>query len=875
MAKDTAQLSAAKVSYKNAWSEGNRQEEARWANVIGDILKNRGEYYLPDKHLLPTCQSLDEVYLRRQQYQDALVFRLKKKHLDLAKDANDLIEQQRASTQLGWTYPEMFLKSDEDHYSVQNAKKYFKSATRLAEKLKKNPLTNKTSFEAKTMLTKGLEICDEEEIGEDDDCRTRKHIEKDIIICKRIGHCQGEAKGYINLGGLHYRIQKYDEAIRCYEKPLDLAQSMEDEDALAVQIDQNIDTVKEAIKVMEDLRKEEQNFKKLTRDIAAARGTARERKYCILWCWHHVFAKRKKRIANELCDRELRNFNKAIKWFNKSWETYNSIGNLEVTLTKINIGDVLYCDGDWMGAIASEAKIPSIQLTALENMHYSHMIRFDNVDESSKSKSMGKLCSTRSQTSESVEIVNDDVPLVSLLQSTKHSSNIKAPRPENYKVHENLTKASKKCFTSNQQIAVRRKRIRVILSDNEDDFPNESDISKEKSTKCLVEDVASNESGHQFFTMHLYLLCSNTNTSLFSLQAAQLLPPIHVVPLMLRKCKFIQHLMKLYIDPWIELSETPNMKLLQRLYISELIEDEVIASDCELLYIYLTPFFLIVVPQICECPLLFTCLEVVNLSGNRPTDTCASFLSTILENLNMERCSITSRTNQKVSFALNDFFVLAQLSIVILTRNNQPISGNVLNNLLTKLVIEKSFTELSLNGLSLNKLVIDTLCQLAKTSSFSRLILGRTGVGTEGALQITESLFRGSQGSVLLDLSFCGLTRTYIHKLNSDATFICGILELNLGVNPISEEGGNALVSFLMDPQSSLEVLILNKCKLGYIGIQLVQALAENECLQELHLTDNADLKEKHILEYAQAVKERVNGMTSLLQPESNVSETL
>ncbi|KAJ8774873.1 hypothetical protein K2173_018132 [Erythroxylum novogranatense] len=1213
MAKDTAQLSAAKVSYKNARSEGNRQEQARWANVIGDILKNRGEYvealrwlridyelsikYLPEKHLLPTCQSLGEVYLRLQQYQDALVYQ--KKHLDLAKDANDLIEQQRASTQLGRTYHEMFLKSDEDHYSVRNAKKYFKSAMRLAEKLKKNSPTNKTSFvkeyidahnnigmlemdldnleEAKTMLTKGLEICDEEEIGEDDDCRSRlhhnlgsvymelriwkearEHVEKDIIICKRIGHCQGEAKGYINLGELHYRIQKYEEAIRCYEKALELAQSMEDEDALAGQIDQNIDTVKEAVKVMEDLRKEEQNFKKLTRDIAAARGTERERK-CLLqqnasldrliekssmtfaWLKHHEFAKRKKRIANELRDKEklsdsylilgesyqkLRNFKKAIKWFNKSWETYKSIGNLEgQALTKINIGDVLDCDGDWMEAlsafeegyrIASEAKLPTIQLTALENMHYSHMIRFDNVDEArrlqleidnlkqleirelekqkstrdycsetdtdesdylseSKSKSMAKLCSTRSETLESVEIMNDDVPLVSLLQSSKRSSNIKAARAEECKVHENLTKASKKCFTGNQQTIVGRKRIRVVLSDDEDDFPNGSDISKEKTTECLVEDVATSDekrrksnsggcacrfqdssavashcatsssgpinveesassykfrthnmvtdgkvlgslstnenvstsdlaasgSGHEFDITknlvdklnpgHLNLHNSNCCTTqhitfridndLIQVEAGSynavdkldieslkvelaclyylhlsmdrrskgLLPIIHqmkYVDQVLESCESLdtfkngpgnivievsiagwvqKRLMKLYIDSCIELSETPNMKLLQRLYISE-VEDEVIASDCELQDISISPLlnalhihktfamldlshnllgngtmeklqqFLIsgqkygdltldlhcnrfgpsALFQICECPVLFTRLEVLNLSGNRLTDTCGSFLSTILEkckalySLNIERCSITSRTIQKVSDALNDCSILAQLSI----GHNQPISGNVLNNLLTKLVTLKSFTELSLSGLSLNKPVIDTLCQLAKTSSLSRLILGRTGVGTEGALQITESLFKGSQDSVILDLSFCGLTPTYIHKHNSDVTFICGILELNLEGNLISEEGGNALVSFLMDPQCSLKVLILNKCQLGHIGIlQLVQALAENECLQELRLADNVVLKEKHILGYAHAAKERVKGMSSLLQPEFNVSE--
>ncbi|KAH1114448.1 hypothetical protein J1N35_007826 [Gossypium stocksii] len=80
--------------------------------------------------------------------------------------------------------------------------------------------------EALKFHAKGLEICDEEEVVEDDDGRSRlhhnlgnvymelrrwgkarEHIEKDIMICKRIGHCQGEGKGYINLGELHYRVQ--------------------------------------------------------------------------------------------------------------------------------------------------------------------------------------------------------------------------------------------------------------------------------------------------------------------------------------------------------------------------------------------------------------------------------------------------------------------------------------------------------------------------------------------------------------------------------------------------------------------------------------------------------------------------------------------
>lgn len=247
---------------------------------------------------------------------------MQKKHLELARDADDLVEQQRASTQLGRTYHELFSRSDHDHHSIRNAKKYFKSAMELAVTLKENPPNNKSSFlkeyidahnnigmlemeldnleEAEKILIRGLEICDEEEVREFDDGRSRLHhnlgnvymelrvwdkarknIVRDITICNRIGHRQGEAKGYINLGEVHYRTQKYEDARSSYEKALALAKTLEDEDALARQIDRNIEIVSEAVKVMDDIKKEGQNLKKLKRDIAAARGTPHERK-CLL-----------------------------------------------------------------------------------------------------------------------------------------------------------------------------------------------------------------------------------------------------------------------------------------------------------------------------------------------------------------------------------------------------------------------------------------------------------------------------------------------------------------------------------------------------------------------------------------------------------------
>ncbi|KAK8271273.1 hypothetical protein V6Z12_D11G252100 [Gossypium hirsutum] len=1155
------QISTAKRAYRNAKEEGNRQEEARWANVIGDILKNRGEYvealkwfridydvsnkYLPEKQLLPTCQSLGEVYLRLEQYKDALIYQ--KKHLDLAKDANDLVEQQRASTQLGRTYHEMFLKSEDDHYSVQNAKKYFKSAMKLAQTLKENPPNNKSSFlkeyidahnnigmlevdldnldEALKFLAKGLAICDEEEVVEDDDGRSRlhhnlgnvymelrrwakarEHTEKDIMICKRIGHRQGEAKGYINLGELHYRVQRYDEAILCYQKALDLAKSMEDEDALVAQIDQNIKTVKEAINVMNDLKKEEQNLKKLKRNMVIAKGTPQERKFLLLqnscldclieksamifaWLKHREFAKRKKRIASELCDKEklsdaflvvgesyqkLRDFSKAIKWYTKSWEGYKSIKNLEgQALAKINIGHVLDCNGDWTGAleafkegyrIAVEAKLPSIQLSALENMHYSHMIRFDNVEEARRlqleidklkqskveeldEKHIATDCCSETDTegddhcsddmsSACLEVLrksgsngsvplaasgesNDDLPLISLIRPSKKSPKDKTTDTANNNISKEPDETSPKSLsksTSNQQTVVGRKRVRLVLSDDEvtrkispassDDKLQDTSpvasrspsrpcnlinieestcsyksvgnrtVSNGKNTRSLSNaevvigsdyadsaskcDINASENLLHRYNSPLKLQATDNevdgcmefkiddnkiNVAVSSFMAADkisieplkvelaclyylqlpvekrskgLLPIIQNMECGGRPLESIENLdslrnhlmnvsvdvlingwiqkrlMKLYIDSCKELCETPNMKLLKKLYVSE-VEDEVNVSECELQDISVIPllnalhthkgvalldlshnllgngtmeklqrffsssgqkygdltldlhcnrFGPTALFQICECPVLFTRLEVLNISGNRLTDACGSYLSTILEkcralySLNIERCSITSRTIQKVADALDTESVLSQLFI----GHNNPISGNAISSLLGKLAILKRFSEFSLNGLKLSKTVVDGICHLAKTSCLSRLMLEGTAIGTDGALRLTRSLFSSTQEPLKLDLSFCGVASTYIYELNTNAIFISGILELHLGGNPIMQEGGNALSSLLLNPQCCLKVLNLKKCQLGMAGIlQIVHALAENESLEELNLANNAD----------------------------------
>ncbi|XP_028554658.1 protein TONSOKU isoform X2 [Dendrobium catenatum] len=1165
MGREDEEIRVAKLGYKEAVRDGNHEEEARWANVIGDLLKRRGEYvealrwlridyevsakYLPQKQLLATCQSLGEVYLRLQRFKEALHYQ--KKHLELANDSDDVIEQQRASTQLGRTYHEMFLKSESDHHAVRSAKKYFKLAMKLARSLKENPPSKTNCFfmkeyidahnnigmlemdldnleEAKKTLLEGLMICDEEEVNEDDDGRSRlhhnlgsvylelrewnkarNHIEKDILICKQIGHPQGEAKGFINLGELHYRVQKYDEAILCYQKAMDIAKSMEDEDSLVDHISQNVNTVKEASKVFESLKKDEQKLRRLMRATSDARGTANERK-CLLeqnvcldsliekssmifaWPKHQEFAKRKKRVATELCDKEklsdsflvigesyqkLRNFGKARKWYMKSWNVYRSIGNLEgQALAKINVGEVLDSSGDWVGAleafeegyrISVKGNLLSVQLSALDNMHYSHMIRFDNVEEArklqieiqnvrrllnggdllmrvdqdycSETETEGVVASDPTPIEcDSWDINNpaafevklsavtddeldDDVPLRMIAQKCKKSSKMEmSSLNTKAKSANSLGEGSSGNLTNHQSLG--RKRVRVVISDGEDEEPGlvqqprkmnhgkpiedvatscgdikldeiggfsvgqveESACSfKSKSSKSIADNATefgsasnveiSNASkstacGSKLHVCQTPSACLEVNSGagctlpvddhgwpvlfkvgrdsiyvdmnccltgnilnidhlkvevacafflgLFEEKRSEgLVPVIHQLVccgkdlrsqettedmknlLSQKVCIEVvisewvpKRLMKLYMDFCDKSTEAPSHKLLKKLYN---LEDRSILSFLHALEVHKTVALLDIshnslgnetmekiqqiftssnqkyggltldlhcnrfgptaLFQICECPVMFKRLEVLNLSQNRLTDACSSYLSTILENcqalynLKIEQCSLTSRTIQKLADCLHGGSVLSHLSI----GKNNPISANTMVNLLSKLSSLKCFSELSLTGIRLNKPVVDGLCHLAKSSSFSALFLGGTCMGADGAMRLTEALSCGPQELEKLDLSVCGITSDFIGKICEHIVQINGIVELNLGGNSIGDEGCYALECMLSDPQCSVKSLILDRCHLGLGGIlRIIVALAGNESLEELHLVENVDIAIERALEY-------------------------
>lgn len=157
--------------------------------------------------------------------------------------------------------------------------------------------------------------------------------------------------------------------------------------------------------------------------------------------------------------------------------------------------------------------------------------------------------------------------------------------------------------------------------------------------------------------------------------------------------------------------------------------------------------------------------------------------------------------------------------------------------MLYKFLVVHRFAELNLNGIKLNKAVVNSICQLAKTSCLSELMLRDTSIGNvsdfffkfvslpcfvlcicqfslvrkickfwlmqDGALHLMESLSSETREPVKLDLSFCGLTSQYIFSINDKLSLISGVIELNLGGNPITQEvcPWNHLISDILAKQ--------------------------------------------------------------------------
>ncbi|KAL2621571.1 hypothetical protein R1flu_001776 [Riccia fluitans] len=483
--KESAALEGMLASYRNARNAGDEEDEAKWANNIGHLYKERGEYkhalqwftkdykismklYSSDPvKLMPTCQSIGEAYLRLLDLENALIWQIK--HFHLAEEAADEPEQQRASTQLGRTYLEIF-ESKNTISAVGDATRYFGISLDLAKRLRANPPSKELSptgfvkeladaynnlgllrtavddcVGAEKFYNLGLKICDDEELNENDDARSRLHhnlgqlycelrqwekaryhTDMDITICQRIPHAQGEAKGLVNQGILHLRALEFEKARMSFKRALVIAQSLEDETQLCQDIRANLDVLDEAEEKTKQIAVLMQQQKKLRRSIENAPSVLSSRNlmkqemkllfdilteaYAIKsWDVHLGMAKRLKSLSERLGDHEklgdalgligisyynLRNFTKAIKWHRKEWDVCNRINHLEGQIVaKINLGNCYDSNGKWEDALeayndaykaASSKSTPTLRsqkINALENIHYCYSIRLAQLED--------------------------------------------------------------------------------------------------------------------------------------------------------------------------------------------------------------------------------------------------------------------------------------------------------------------------------------------------------------------------------------------------------------------------------------------------------------------------------------------------------------
>ncbi|CAI9117208.1 OLC1v1018554C1 [Oldenlandia corymbosa var. corymbosa] len=401
------ELRQAELAYQAAAAEsGNRKEEGeRWANVIANICMNDRGAYLDALKLIKK-DYLNESYPKKTSFLLVVL---------LVNSISGSVVSPKPC----------IIRSE--------CQKYFISAMNLAKNLKENRLSSISPFptvyidahnnlgmlemaldnleRAENILTSALKICNEQEVGENDDScsglhhnlgiiymefmnwkEAEEHIQKAISICKNMTHYLGEAKALVNLGVLYYRVKRYDKAISCYADVLYLAKSLEDEEALVYQVVKHIDSVKAAIEIMKELKQGKQNIKNIEKNIEDSSISNMQQRRCTLF-------------VEELCDKEkladsllvigesnqkLRKFEEALTWYRKRWETYSFIGDFEgQAASMVNMGLVLDFKGCWKEAfrcfeegyrIASEAHVGSAKLSAMENMDYSYKIRFDNVE---------------------------------------------------------------------------------------------------------------------------------------------------------------------------------------------------------------------------------------------------------------------------------------------------------------------------------------------------------------------------------------------------------------------------------------------------------------------------------------------------------------
>eukprot|EP00850_Spirogloea_muscicola_P017313 SM000147S01132 [mRNA] locus=s147:230302:234791:- [translate_table: standard] len=377
-------------------------------------------------------------------------------HYNTALELEDKLEQQRAATELGNFYLELYLGDDGGNSEeLLKAKRFLKISFDLAVVTRRetgqhwkelvDAYANLGNLRvamddlngARTCFQKGLQVCDSEEVADDESrsrihhqlgllyTRERKrdkalhHIREDIRICNKLNLREEEAKGYISVGDLHFKFQEYDSAIQSFRRAEEIVRQLQDEEKLLQQTLENLHAAEEARKEMQELQKLENELKRVVREAAPHIGTPQERSHELKQL-KLLFAVQQQQLARRLGDMEkladsaeavgkshynLRNFEEAQAAYQDSLDIYRRIKTTEgEVVALIGLGNTLDSMYKYNEALALTAacgrrkarasecrKYLELESLSLTNMQYSYLIRMDDIGNANKMERKIKL----------------------------------------------------------------------------------------------------------------------------------------------------------------------------------------------------------------------------------------------------------------------------------------------------------------------------------------------------------------------------------------------------------------------------------------------------------------------------------------------------
>lgn len=136
--------------------------------------------------------------------------------------------------------------------------------------------------------------------------------------------------------------------------------------------------------------------------------------------------------------------------------------------------------------------------------------RLHSMTDASSSERMSELPSNRSKPQVLADEFDEDVPLVSLFQCGKSSTKQKATCVSSTKLSPNseASPLNLRNPTQSPQNVVGRKRVRVVLSDDEDDVLDDARAPQGQHYMSSAEGVASSDES-EFKCIHLSYRCLN------------------------------------------------------------------------------------------------------------------------------------------------------------------------------------------------------------------------------------------------------------------------------------------------------------------------------------------------------------------------------